>query len=153
MTPDRGMALLFPASSMSMRTLALLFVMTAGGCGDSGLNLAPVGGLVTLDGQPVSDVGIMFQPTDPALGPPAYGATDANGRFELFTVNQLGAVIGEHRVAISKTESIAIPQRRGLPLYKTKEHIPPKYGNHESSGLTVTVEDDDNSFKFDLTSG
>jgi hypothetical protein len=136
-----------------MRTLALLFVLTAAGCGDSGLNLAPVAGIVTLDGQPVAEAGIMFQPVDSTMGPPAYGATDADGRFELITANQPGAAIGEHRIAISKTESIAIPQRRGLPLYKTKEHIPSKYGNHESSGLTVTVEDDDNAFKFDLTSG
>ena len=138
---------------MLMRTVTPLLVATAVGCGGSGLELAPVAGVVTLDGQPVSEAGIMFQPADASKGPPAYGATDENGRFELITANQPGALIGEHRVAISKTESIAIPQRRGLPIYKTKEHIPPKYGNYESSGLSVTVEDDDNSLKFDLTSG
>jgi hypothetical protein len=138
---------------MSMRLLTLLLVATVAGCGGSGLDLAPVAGVVTLDGQPVSEAGIMFQPVNSSMGPPAYGATDENGRFELITVNQPGAAIGEHRVAISKTESIAIPQRRGLPIYKTKEHIPSKYGNYETSGLTITVEDDDNSFKFDLTSG
>jgi hypothetical protein len=138
---------------MFLRNVALLLLIAATGCSDSGLHLAPVAGVVTLDGKPVSEAGIMFQPADASIGPPAYGATDENGRFELITANQPGAAIGEHRVAISKTESIAIPQQRGLPIYKTKEHIPPKYGNYETSGLTVTVEDDDNLLKFDLTSG
>jgi hypothetical protein len=138
---------------MLIRLFVLILLGAAAGCSGSGLAIAPVAGVVTLDGQPVSEAGIMFQPVDAAMGPPAYGATDEQGRFELITANQTGAAIGEHRVAISKTESIAIPQRRGLPIYKVKEHIPAKYGNYETSGLTATVEDDDNSFTFDLTSG
>jgi hypothetical protein len=136
-----------------MRSYGLLLAILTAGCNQSGLDLAPVTGVVTLNGQPVSEAGIMFQPVDAAIGPPAYGATDENGHFELATVNRPGAAIGEHRVAISKTESIAIPQRKGLPIYKTKEHIPPKYGNSQTSGLMITVKDEDNSFTFDLTAG
>jgi hypothetical protein len=116
------------------------------------MDLAPVEGIVTLDGAPVSEAGLIFMPTDSTLGPPASGATDADGKFTLTTANQPGAVIGEHRVAIAKTEVTAIPQRRGLPLYKTKEVVPAKYASVDTSGLTAVVEDDDNAVKFELSS-
>jgi hypothetical protein len=122
------------------------------GCRRDGLELASVEGVVLLDGAPVSDAGVTFTPVDPKQGPPAFAATDAEGRFTLVTANRPGAVLGEHRVAISKTESIAIPQARGLPLYRTNDLVPPKYGSVETSGLTRKVEDDDNEFKFELTS-
>jgi hypothetical protein len=122
------------------------------GCNDKGLNLASVEGVVTLDGTPVSDAGLVFMPADPSRGPPASGATDAEGKFTLMTANQAGAIIGEHRVAISKTEATAIPQQRGLPLYRIKDFVPAKYGNVDTSGLTATVKDDDNSLRFELSS-
>jgi hypothetical protein len=131
---------------------ACVLAVLLAGCNRGGLNLAPAEGVVTLDGEPVADAGVMFTPVDPKLGPPASGATDAEGRFTLITANRPGAIIGEHRVAISKSDVLAIPQRRGLPLYKTKDLVPPKYGSAETSGLTATVADDDNDFKFDLSS-
>jgi hypothetical protein len=76
--------------------------------------------------------------------------TDAEGRFSLTTANQPGAVIGEHRVSISKVETIAIPQRRGFPLYQHKSHIPAKYADVSTSELSASVVDDDNHFEFKL---
>src|SRR5687768_16586496 len=73
------------------------------GCGEEGLKLAPVEGTVLLDGAPVAEAGIMFQPADPKAGPPAVGTTDAEGKFALITANKPGALVGEHRVAISKS--------------------------------------------------
>jgi hypothetical protein len=122
------------------------------GCNSSGLDLAPVTGVVTLDGQPVADAGLYFTPVDAKQGPPAVGTTDAEGVFSMITANQEGAVVGEHRVAVSKDESTAIPQSRGFPLYKLKHHIPEKYGDGSTSGLTATVVDDDNHFEFKLSS-
>jgi hypothetical protein len=134
-----------------MRSYCLLVAILAAGCNRSGLDLAPVEGVVTLDGVPVAEAGIMFSPVEPGKGLPATGATDEQGKFTLQTANQPGAAIGDHRVAISKSDVIAIPQRRGLPIYKTKEHIPAKYGGLNTSGLTAKVVDDDNSFKFELS--
>jgi hypothetical protein len=130
----------------------LAAIALAAGCNRSGLNLAYVEGVVTLDGAPVADAGVMFMPVDSMLGPPATGVTDSEGRFTLTTANRPGAVIGEHRVAISKSEAIVVPQRRGLPLYETKDHIPAKYGIVETSGLTASVKDDDNNIPFQLSS-
>jgi hypothetical protein len=76
--------------------------------------------------------------------------TDAEGRFSLTTANQRGALIGEHRVSISKVETITIPQRQGFPLYQHKSHIPAKYGDVTTSGLSASVIDDDNHFEFKL---
>jgi len=132
--------------------VVLLAAAVISGCDRSGLDLADVEGVVTLDGAPVKEAGVMFMPVDSSLGPPATGVTDGEGKFTLTTANQPGAVIGEHRVAISKSEAVVIPQRRGLPLYKTKDYIPAKYGSVETSGLTATVEDDDNSVPFQLSS-
>ena len=81
--------------------------------------------MVTLDGQPVADAGVMFLPVDSREGPPASGTTDAEGRFTLITANRPeGAPIGSHRVAISKDEATAIPQQYGMPLYKIKAFLP-----------------------------
>jgi hypothetical protein len=134
------------------RLAAAVVVCSAVGCRRDGLELAPVEGVVLLDGSPVADAGVTFAPVDGKLGPPAFAATDEEGRFTLVTANRPGAVIGEHRVAISKTESIAIPQSRGFPIYRTNDLVPAKYGSVETSGLTRKVEDDDNEFKFELTS-
>jgi hypothetical protein len=128
----------------------LLAILTAG-CNQSGIDLAPVSGVVTFEGKPVVDAGVRFVPTESSKGPPASGATDEEGRFTLMTANQEGAVVGEHRVAIAKTDVVAIPQRHGLPLYKITERLPKKYSNYTTSDIAVTVKDDDNMFTFDLT--
>lgn len=128
---------------------AILLALVAG-CDRSGLNLAPVEGVVTYNGAPLADAGVLFLPNDPRMGPPASGTTDADGKFILLTVNRPGAAVGEHRIAISKEETIAIPQRRGFPLYQTKHFIPEKYGDPDTSELTATVADDDNHFEFKL---
>jgi hypothetical protein len=120
------------------------------GCNRNELNLAPVEGVVTFNGAPLADAGVLFSPNRPQMGPPASGTTDAEGRFTLITVNSPGAAIGDHRVAISKEETITIPQKRGFPLYQTKRYIPEKYADPATSELTAAVQDDDNSFEFKL---
>jgi hypothetical protein len=122
------------------------FIAVAG-CNRGGLDLAPVEGMVTYSGSPVADAGVMFAPEQ---GPSAMATTDAKGRFSLTTANQDGALIGEHRVSISKVETITIPQRTGFPLYQHKSHIPAKYGDVATSELSASVVDGDNYFEFKL---
>jgi hypothetical protein len=130
-------------------TLTALALLT--GCGRDGLNLAPVTGVVTMDGKPVAEASVIFAPNDSKAGPPAIGATNEQGAFTLVTANRPGAVVGEHRVAVSKSEATVIPQRRGLPIYRVKEALPPKFGSVETSGLTATVRDDDNQLEVKLS--
>jgi hypothetical protein len=119
------------------------------GCDRSGLNLAPVEGVVTFNGAPVEKAGVLFKPE---IGPFAIGTTDAEGRFTLTTANHEGALVGNHKVAISKTQTTTT-QVAGdvLPRYGTKYFLPAKYASPETSELTATVSDDDNELKFDLT--
>src|SRR5262245_27902196 len=127
-------------------------VVSIGGCNRSGLNLAHVEGVVTLDNQPVEDAAVLFLPDDPAMGPPAAGTTDSEGRFTLLTANQPGAAIGQHKVAISKDTTEIIPQRRGFPIYRTTYTIPQKYSDAASSELAATVKDEENQIDFKLLS-
>jgi hypothetical protein len=131
----------------------LLAALLAMGCNDSGLNLTPAEGVVTLDGQPVADAGVMFVPSDPSQGLPAMGVTDAAGAFSLRTVNDDGAVVGDYRVSISKSEQSLhpVPGSRAL-RHIVKRHVPEKYEGADTSGLTATVAEDENHFEFPLSS-
>ncbi len=147
---------------MRRGTSCLFALVIIVGCKGDGLNLAPAEGVVTLDGQPVADAGVMFLPVSPKQGPAASGATDQQGRFTMMTNNREGAPVGDHRVSINKADpfGVEIPpeqlenadfiQRRGLKVYKTKHHLPPLYSDVETSNLTATVEDKRNVFEFKL---
>jgi len=71
------------------------------GCGGSGYKLVPVSGKVTLNGKPVPDAHVSFEPR--AVGPGCYGKTDGEGRFTLQSVldDKPGAVPGTHVVRIT----------------------------------------------------
>jgi hypothetical protein len=76
------------------------------GCGSSApYELAPVSGIVTLNGKVVPHTQIIFQPKGsadkPAPGPGSTAFCDDAGRFELKTVRgEPGAVVGLHAVQI-----------------------------------------------------
>jgi len=118
------------------------------GCNRSGLNLAPVEGVVTYKGAPVAQAGVLFRP---AAGPIAIGTTDGDGHFRLMTANQDGALIGDHRVAVTKTQQLAqqVPGEH-FPRYETKYIIPQKFGSPETSELTATVTSGKNQVEFEL---
>ena len=103
--------------------------------------LAPVTGLVTLDGKPVAGGTVLLLPKERR---PALGHTDRNGRFTLSTFEEGdGALPGTYRVAI-----ILIREREG----KTEWIVPKKYADPKTSGLSVEVRPGENRFDFDLIS-
>jgi hypothetical protein len=130
------------------RLTAAALLLIASGCNRSGLDLVDVAGVVKYDGKPLAGAGVVFVPSQ---GLPAMDITDNNGEFSLITANQDGARVGEYRVSVSKTQTIEIPQRYGYPEYKTNHLIPQKYSKATTSGLTATVNDDENYFEFNLT--
>jgi hypothetical protein len=131
---------------------ATLVVTLVVGCGHSGLELLPVQGRVTLDGKPLADAGVMFLPQD--KGPSANGTTDSEGRFELMTVNSIGATRGIHPVVIAKRKYVPIkPGEEPVPAgVRAEWYSPKKYANPSTSGLTAEVGDGDNEFHFELSS-
>src|SRR5262245_41007136 len=91
---------------------------------------------------------------------PAYGKTDAQGKAKMKTyVEGDGAVVGAHKVLIDKSEAVGgqtvdvdSPQYNpNAPPATVKYHIPQKYSNPATSGLTAEVKDSGpNEFTFEL---
>lgn len=112
------------------------------GCG--GGDVGYVGGTVTMDGAPLPDALVTFQPEG---GRPSYGRTDQSGRYELiYTRDEKGAVPGKHTVSISTLQE-------GDPDEGTEsvpEKVPAKYNTNTE--LTREVEPGPNEFDFDLSS-
>ena len=139
-------------------SVVLLFTLVIG-CGGSDLDVAPVEGIVTLDGKPVGQAGIIFQPK---LGPVSTGVTDAEGHFRLMTGKVDGALVGEHRIVVSKggvdangaaetsNDSLADPSKRRS---KPKNTFPMRYSSVSTSGLVETVVGGEkNTIEIQLTS-
>ena len=113
-----------------------LVSLPAAGCQDSGPELGRVTGTATLDGKPLPNATVEFQP-GPG-GSPSYGTTDENGRYELsYSVGRPGAMVGKHVVRISTFRQDA-PDDEGLrPVIEYPELLPPRY--NEESELTAEV--------------
>ena len=125
----------------------------------------PVTGTVTHNGQVVEGATVNFQLVDGARS--AVGLTDVGGKYSLMTFEPGdGAVAGEYKVKIVKYEGAAAtgasPDEIGddyvPPEEATGEQepsgprnlLPAKYADADSSGLTATVAEGDNSFDFKL---
>jgi hypothetical protein len=74
------------------------------GCG-TGANVAPVSGIVNMDGKPLPGGRIMFEPLasgeDKLVGKPAYAEIQPDGSFVLSTFGDGdGAVVGKHHPVV-----------------------------------------------------
>jgi len=103
--------------------------------------LAPVSGVVTLDGKPVTNASVVFESEK---GQMAFGNTDAEGRYELnYRDGYKGAELGKNKVRI-ETVLDAPP----APGYR--DPIPAKY--NRATELTVEVQPGANTHDFALES-
>jgi hypothetical protein len=117
----------------------LLLSALAAGCAQDGPEVAPVTGRVTLDGQPLESIDVVFQPED--MKRPGIGLTNADGRYELvYTKGVAGARLGPHVVRISFNPN----------LVKNAPNVPERY--NKQSELRAEVKPGDNVFNFELTS-
>ena len=125
---------------MRKRLLPLLCLALAGCGGDWGT----CSGTVTLDGQPLKEAAITFEPE--AHGPTAYGQV-RDGAFSMSTGQKDGLPTGKYKVSVSAST---------IPKEGTKEMAklltPAKYAKPETSGLTADVKGGSNSFGFELVS-
>jgi hypothetical protein len=146
-----------------MRTTPFLLfalVLGAAGCSDSRpYRTAAASGRVTLDGQPLADARLTFQPEhDPQAGilngPEAHGVTDADGNYSLTTVfKDQGATIGRNRVTIStrKTQPVsADPEAKQKQV--APEKVPPKYYTAKGWLYFDVPAEGTKAANFDLTS-
>ncbi len=120
-----------------------MFLTGCGGGASDQPKIAPVAGVVTMDGEPLAGASVQFFSEN---GRPSAGVTNADGRYELVYIeNQKGAVLGNHVVRISTQNDEEDP----LGMQGT-ETVPAKYNS--KSTLTATVVEGANEFNFDLQS-
>jgi len=85
-----------------------LFVGAMAGCGHESYDVAPVHGIVSVDGQPLFQGKVMFAPVakgEGNPGRPAWSKIEPDGAYRLTTFRKSdGAVIGEHWVTIINSE-------------------------------------------------
>jgi hypothetical protein len=113
------------------------------GCGNDGPPLGRVSGTVKLNGEPLGEASIEFQPDE---GSPSYGLTDEDGEYELlYTTDRKGAMLGKHTVRISTYK--ALPSEDGSRK-EVPELVPAEY-NAEST-LVREVESGGQTMDFDL---
>jgi hypothetical protein len=130
--------------------LVILLALVPAGCGQ---RITAVQGLVTLEGTPVAGATVLFMP-DKGEGRPATGFTSPDGTFHLTTSKtDDGAVSGEYRVVIQKTEATKDRDKAALSaLERAKAHfedntaqktakplLPQIYASYETTPLRCTV--------------
>jgi hypothetical protein len=120
---------------------ATVVSLTAIGCGDDRPDRVPVSGQVLIDGKPLSYGYVNVLPEkDRASG----GQLDENGRFSLscFEFDD-GVVVGTHGIEIIAREPIGED--------KLKWHAPKKYADVDTSGLSETFAEPNDSLIINLT--
>lgn len=123
-------------------------MMSFAGCGDSGLETAPVRGKISYRGKPLATGTILFMPEGDK--PSATGEIQPDGSYSLTTYSANdGAVLGKHKILITAIED----QSNKLPEDRNPAPaliIPARYNNFATSGLTAEVKPSENTFDFEL---
>ena len=109
---------------------------------------------MTLDGAPVAEARVGFEPVrqgeGPNAGPGSYGKTDQQGRYQLKSLHSDdGAVIGPHVVRITTLQVKESPET-GYEIV-AEEQIPERYVDGSTLRFTVPADGTDQA-DFELTS-
>lgn len=111
-------------SVVIFRLFSVVFVLISlVGCGSKNVELAPVAGKITMNGEPLQGATVLFRPQTSAEDIEAkgasesYGKTDENGEYQLAVVmsGNSGAVVGPNKVIITLDAFEEI-----LPTYDSK---------------------------------
>lgn len=141
--------------------LIAVLVLAFAGCSGSGpINTDSVEGKITLGGAPVEGANVMFTPATEGQGSPAYATTDAQGHYQLQTLQGApgaGTTPGQYKVTVSKVEMVKTgettktPEGKDEEVTEPKEVLPLKYKFLQDTPLTASVEAGKaNVFDFDL---
>ena len=136
---------------MRYRFWFVLPLFLAVGCGAK--NVAPVSGKVTLDGKPLDNASVTFEPdVSSNPGPTSYGKTDAGGSFSLKVVGseKNGAMVGKHQVRISAFEGAETKSSDDNPK-PLKDKVPVRYNSQSELSIDVPSGGTD-AANFDLKS-
>jgi hypothetical protein len=132
-----GLANSVPNYATLCSSLLLLGLLCVG-CGKSGPELAPVSGRITLNGKPLENADIVFQPDNGKS--PAFGRTDAEGHYELaYKRGVMGGPVGQNTVQIRVSRELV----RKPPIIAARFN--------SKSELHREVKPGQNEFDFDVT--
>jgi hypothetical protein len=97
-----------------------------------------VSGRVTLDGQPLENADVSFQPDD--AKPPSAARTDKDGHYQLgYKRGVLGGIVGQHTVRITVSSEVV----------QDPPNIPARYNT--ATELHQEVKPGPNEINFDLS--
>jgi hypothetical protein len=136
----------------SLYLLAIVVAVATPGCGHRPdlPPMARVSGTVTIDGKPLPRGTVQFVP-DPSQSdrqPSGVGEIDENGRYEIRTAGERGAVVGTHMVGVEAREEVDLNETSWAPSL-----IPERYNDPCTSGLVFEVEaDEENVIDLELSS-
>lgn len=126
---------------LALLVAVALVILPGCGPGQDVPELGEVTGTVTLDGKPLANAQVRFEPESAAL---SIGLTDGNGQYELSYVNDAkGAAIGKHVVRIEwfpdpdepAQEAVLVPARYNTESTLTAEV---KAGKNENVNFELT---------------
>jgi hypothetical protein len=125
------------------------------GCGRSGPRYWPVNGKVTFQGKPVAKASIRF--ISLKLGVDVLAKLDADGKYEVVSGKKMGLPEETYQVAITPEVDISNVKvtKTGLvvavaPPPPPPRNIPERYHEPVTSGLTMTVKPETNTFEVDM---
>jgi hypothetical protein len=117
----------------------LLPILLLAGCSQSGPELAPVSGQVTLDGRPLENADLTFNVQGKS---PGVARTDSDGRYEvMYKRGVMGAPVGLNKVSITVSSEVV----------RNPPRIPPRYNTATKLEREI-IPGEDNVFDFQLTS-
>ncbi|WP_254513780.1 carboxypeptidase-like regulatory domain-containing protein [Anatilimnocola floriformis] len=125
------------------RVLGLALLLCAFAVTGCGSGLGDVTGTVTLEGQPLPNVNVMFENTQKNTR--ATGTTDAAGKYRLSTnAKDDGATLGDCKIAVNQPGPADSSKGEGPRIF------PVRYERADSSGFTYTVKAGKNTYDMDL---
>ncbi|MGL4463637.1 MAG: carboxypeptidase regulatory-like domain-containing protein [Planctomycetia bacterium] len=132
------------------------------GCGGTaGPKLVPAEAVFTMDGKPLANAMVSFQPIEGTKGQTVTGMTDAAGKVALFHAGTAkGAPVGKYKVVVSKlvdkdgadikTDAETPPIM--LVAKGARNAVPKMYSDAQASMLTAEVKEGGPPLTFDLKS-
>lgn len=142
--------------------IVILFAGMVNGCGGNSAEvpdeLIPVSGTVKLNGEPASNITVIFNPGKGTVGTGGYGVTDSTGKYTVtHRSNKLGIEPGEYVVTFSKMglpDGSPIPEGKDAADVGAVQLLPNKYTNpNREMNLTIaTVKSPAATLDYEITS-